>query len=193
MAFVACLWCETRLRPGIVTCPECGLQIPADDMSAAPKDCARTVVKRGRRLVLALVAVPLMLSAAYAARIGGFNLVSAQITAPSAASAVAALEPPAIYSDPLQREVWIGGVKAVEQVLAQPGYASFLGSYVDVAAGHVVSFCGVVTGTSGYDSVSGARRFVSVFGQTQSTTLESDDSSFDVLWARVCAQNESPA
>ncbi|WP_419758307.1 hypothetical protein [Acidisoma sp.] len=84
-------------------------------------------------------------------------------------------------------------MRAVQHALARPGYTSFSGSYVDVAAGHVVSFCGEVAGTSGYNNASGAQRFISVFGQTQSTILESDDASFDVLWTRVCAQDESAA
>jgi hypothetical protein len=103
------------------------------------------------------------------------------------------VEPPAAYSDPLQRSVWIDGVKAVQHVLAQPSYDNFASSYVSVAAGHVVSLCGEVAGTSDPSDEIGAQRFISVFGQTQATVLEGNDSSFDVLWNRVCARTDSPA
>ena len=102
------------------------------------------------------------------------------------------LQPPADYSDPLQRAVWLSGAKAVRQALAQPGYSAFDGSYINLAAGHVMSFCGEVAGTSGYDSANGAQRFISVFGQADSTVLESGDASFDVLWTRVCAEDDRP-
>jgi hypothetical protein len=195
MSVAACLWCETTLSPGALVCPECGLQSPAGEPKAALGSETLKVVRRGRRLGLALVflVMPLMLSAAYAARIGGLTLVSPGVMIATVAPVVDALQPPAIYSDPMQREVWIGGMKAVEQVLAKPGTPDIDSSYVDVAAGHVVSFCGEVAGTSGYDSASGSQRFVSVFGQAQATTLEGNDPSFDVLWTRVCSQNESPA
>jgi hypothetical protein len=140
-----------------------------------------------------LVVVPLMLSAAYAARIGALPIVSSDPVSTGAAPLVSVAEPPAIYSDPLQRSVWVDGVKAVQHLLAQPSYDKFTSSYVSVAAGHVVSFCGEVAGTSGFDSESGAERFISVFGQTQATMLEGNDSSFGVLWNRVCARTDSPA
>ena len=143
---------------------------------------------------LALLAVPLMLSAAYAAHSGKLPIagVAAGPSAP-ALPMIATLEPPPTYADPLQRSVWVDGVKAVRQALAQPSYTAFAGSYVNVAAGHVVSFCGEIAGTSGYDSASGAQRFVSVFGQRQSTMLEGADASFGVLWARVCQPSEASA
>jgi hypothetical protein len=186
MAAIACLWCEKSLKPGVKVCPECGLQNPAPDLKAA----SARVARRGWRVVLALVAVPLMLSATYAAGISHrFPLVSEQAAIPAAAPVVDPLLPPAAYTDPLQRSVWINGVKAVQQALAQPSYANFTTSFVHVAAGNVVSFCGEVPNTSGY----GSQRFVSVFGQTQATMLEANDPSFEVLWTRVCGQVESAA
>ncbi len=191
MAVAACLWCETKVKPGAVACPECGLQNPAGDPKRAPRGGSGKIVRRGRRIALALVVMTLMLSVAYAAHSGVFPLASTETASASDAGVASAPQPPVIYSDPLQRAVWTNGVKAVQQALGQPDYASFANSYVDVAAGHVVSFCGEVAGTSGYDSASGARRFISVFGQTYSTLVEGNDASFGVLWNRVCAQAES--
>ena len=193
MAILACLWCETTLRPGTANCPECGLQCPTDDAGSGAAAVSKSSVRRSPRMALAFIAVPVMLSAAYAAHMGNFPHLPVIVTRPAQVRVANPLQPPAVYSDPLQRSVWISGVKAVEHALAQPGYAGFSGSYIDVAAGHVVSFCGEVAGTSGYNNANGARRFISIFGQVQSTILESDDASFGVLWTRVCAQDESAA
>ena len=193
MAIVACLWCETTLRPGTATCPECGLQAPTGDASSGAAAVSTSPARRSPRVVLLFIAVPVMLSAAYAAHLGNFPRLPVMSTQPAQIAVANPLQPPALYSDPLQRSVWISGVKAVEHALARPGYAGFSGSYIDVAAGHVVSLCGEVAGTSGYNNASGAQRFISIFGQPQSTILESDDASFDVLWTRVCAQDESAA
>jgi hypothetical protein len=140
-----------------------------------------------------LVALPLMVSMAYVANISGFGLSSAASANAMAAKVTESLQPPPAYSDLLRRSVWTDGVKAVQQVLAQPGYTAFATSYINVAAGHVVSFCGQVQGTSGYEYGSGAQRFISIFGQVQSTLLEGNDASFDVLWNRVCAPGSSAA
>jgi hypothetical protein len=134
-----------------------------------------------------------MLSAAYAARTGAIPLVSSQAPAAGGISLATAMQAPASYSDPLQRSVWIAGARAVQQALAQPTYSNFSTSYIDVASGHVVSFCGEVAGTSGFASESGAQRFISVFGQPQATMLEGTDVSFDVLWNRVCARSDTSA
>jgi hypothetical protein len=191
MTSFACMWCETTVSSGTINCPECGLHSPAAALKAAPTRGSSKVVHRGRRVALAVIAVPLMLSAAYAERGGSLPLVPLVTAVAVVAPVVSATQPPAAYSDPLQRSVWISGAKAVQQALAQPGYSTFAGSYVNVAAGHVVSFCGQVANTAGNDSLSGGQRFISVFGQSQSTTLESNDPSFPVLWNRVCAQPES--
>ena len=189
---VACLWCETSLKPETATCPECGLQCPVEAAKTTSMRGSRKATRRGWRVALALVVVPLMLSAAYAER-SGLTLDPTANASPAAVPASDLVQPPPIYADPLQRAVWINGVMAVRQALAQPAYVNFAGSYIDVAAGHVVSFCGEVAGTSGYDSASGAQRFLSVFGQSRSTMIEGSDASFEVLWSRVCAQDESPA
>jgi hypothetical protein len=173
MTSFACMWCETTVSSGTINCPECGLHSPAAALKAAPTRGSSKVVHRGRRVALAVIAVPLMLSAAYAERGGSLPLVPLVTAVAVVAPVVSATQPPAAYSDPL------------------PGYSTFAGSYVNVAAGHVVSFCGQVANTAGNDSLSGGQRFISVFGQSQSTTLESNDPSFPVLWNRVCAQPES--
>jgi hypothetical protein len=186
MAAVACLWCEKSLKPRVTVCPECGLQNPAPDLKATSVKVAR----RGWRVVLSLVAVPLMLSAAYAAGISHrFPLVSEQVATAAPVPVANPLQPPLTYTDPLQRSVWVSGVKAVQQALAEPSYTDFATSFVHVAAGNVVTFCGEVPNTSGY----GSQRFVSVFGQTQATMLEANDPSFEVLWTRVCGQVEGAA
>jgi hypothetical protein len=150
---------------------------------------------------LALLVVPFMFSVAYAARTSGFSFTSSPsslsttntVAATLAVTTATSLQPPAVYSDPLRRSVWIDGVKSVQEALAQPGYTGFTNSYINVAAGHVVSFCGEVAGTSGYDSDSGAQRFVSIFGQAQATQVESNDPSFDVLWNRACGHGSNSA
>jgi len=143
---------------------------------------------------MALLSVPLMLSAAYAERGADLPLPSLGLTAAAPVVAPPPLpSPPAVYTDPLQRSVWVNGVKAVHQMLVTNGGAGFSRSYINVAAGDVVSFCGEVAGTSGYYGESGAQRFISIFGQSQSTMLEGNDASFEVLWTRVCARTESPS
>ena len=193
MPIVACLWCETELKATTKVCPECGLHSPAS-LPAGSKAKQAPAVRRERRLVLALAAVPLMLTGAYAAHVSNLPKVLADASSSLRASAPIVPQPPAIYGDPLQRAVWTDGLKAVRQALAQPTSVDLAGSsFVAVAAGHVVSFCGEVPGTSGYESSSGARRFISIFGQSYSTVLEGDDASFVVLWTRVCARTEGAA
>jgi hypothetical protein len=192
MADAACLWCETSLKPNSRICPECGLLSPAGDPKPASTRRSKAV-SRGWHVALALLAVPLMLSVAYAARTSGLSLVAATGVTAAAGPIANPLQPPAVYVDPLQRSVWVDGVKAVQQALVQTRNPRFTESYVNVAAGHVVSFCGEVAGTSGYESANGAQRFISVFGQTQATILESNDASFGVLWTRVCAQDQTSA
>jgi hypothetical protein len=184
MPVAACLWCETEVKSEARICPECGLHNPA----GAPR-VASKVVRRGRRVLLALLAVPLMLSAAYGAHAALPGVAAQGVSTPAGIqlASVAAIPSP-VFSDPLQKAVWIDGVKAVRQALGQPGYAGFQGSFVNVAAGQVVSLCGEVAGTSGYNSASGQERFISVFGQAAATTLEGNDMSFGVLWNRVCTQ-----
>jgi hypothetical protein len=194
MPLAVCLWCETTVKNGTTVCPECGLRNPVADPKALSGGASGKAVRRGRRVLLALLAVPLMLSVAYATGVRGLPLAASAASASQMAMATA--PQPSVsptYADPVARSVWIDGMKSVRQALGQPSYENFAGSYVNVAAGNVVSFCGEIAGTSGYDSVSGAQRFVSVFGQAGATALEGDDSSFDVLWSRVCAPEASPA
>jgi hypothetical protein len=185
MSVAACLWCETEVKSHTQICPECGLQNPAGVARGTSK-----VVRRGWRLLLAVLAVPLMLSAAYAAHVGALPpLVATNATAPEGVQLASTTPiPTPVFADPLQEAVWHDGLKAVRQALGQPGYAGFQGSFVSVAAGRIVSLCGEVAGTSGYDSATGEERFISVFGQAAATTLEGNDQSFGVLWNRVCTQ-----
>ncbi len=189
MPAVVCLWCEAEVKRGTAVCPECGLHNPIGHTKSLSGRATRKVVRRGRRCLFALLAVPLMLSVAYATGVHGLPLAAQAATTSQVAVAVASqpAAPSNYYADPVEQSVWLDGVKSVQQALGEPGYGSFAGSYVNVAAGHIVSFCGEVAGTSGYDSMSGAQRFVSVFGQAGATALEGNDSSFDVLWNRVCA------
>jgi hypothetical protein len=194
MAVAECLWCEAEVKAHRSICPECGLHNPAGKVHTASK-----VVRRGRRVLLALFAVPLMLSAAYAAHVGVLPLGSV----PAGGSAVAspagvqladsATVPMPALASPLQQAVWADGVKAVRLALGQPGYVGFQSSFVSVATGNIVSLCGRIPGTSGYASETGEQRFISVFGQAAATTLEGNDPSFGVLWNRVCAGGTSQA
>ncbi|MCB8881785.1 hypothetical protein ACELLULO517_16170 [Acidisoma cellulosilytica] len=171
-----CVWCETSVRADAKFCLECGLESPVLKVEAAAQGMRRKRKIGGRGLALAVVAVPLMLSAAYAARVSN---VGDAITAPAAKLAAAA---PATLADPLQRSVWTDGVKSVQTALNSPNFEQFANSFVSVSDGRVVSFCGAVPSSN-----LGQQRFVSVFGQRYSTVLEGNDSSFDVLWNRVCA------
>jgi hypothetical protein len=189
MALSACLWCEATVRADAHACPECGLQNPAGKAKATTK-----VANQGRRALWALFAAPVMLAIAYAAHLGVLPLVSADAAAPAAARlASLAPVPTPTFADPLQQAVWTDGVKAVRQALRQPSYNGFQSSFVTVSTGNIVSLCGQVEGTSGYESPTGEQRFISVFGQTAATTLEDNGMSFDVLWNRVCGQGTSPA
>ncbi len=195
MALSACLWCEATVKPESVVCRDCGLQNPAGRVSNTTK-----VVRQGRRALLGLVLAPVMLVTAYAAHSGVRPLVSAggaaapatQTVATQTVASVAPVPAPA-FTDPLQQAVWTDGVRAVRQALAQPGYGGFQTSFVAVSTGNIVSLCGEVAGTSGYDGPHGEQRFISVFGQSRATTLEGDDMSFGVLWNRVCGGGTSPA
>jgi hypothetical protein len=171
-----CMWCETPVRADVKLCPECGLESPvlkAETVMAAasPK---RRIGSRG--IALAVAAVPLMLSAAYAA-----GLKTVVVGAAPAAVTVSTAAPAAL-TDPLQRAVWTDGVKSVQTALNDPHYNQFSDRFVSVSDGRIVSFCGSMP-----NSDMGQQRFISIFGQRYSTVLEGSDGSFDVLWNRVCA------
>jgi hypothetical protein len=191
MARSACLWCEATVKADAVACPDCGLQNPAGRVSNATK-----AVRQGRRVLLGLIVVPVMLVTAYAAHSGVLPLVSADDGAAAPATqhlASVAPVPAPSFTDPLQQAVWTDGIRAVRQALAQPGYGGFQNSFVAVSTGNIVSLCGAVAGTSGYAGPNGEQRFISVFGQATATTVEGSDMSFGVLWNRVCSQGTSPA
>ena len=94
--------------------------------------------------------------------------------------------PPA-YADPLERSVWSDGARSVQAALSNPALVHSRSSFVSVSEGGIVSFCGTIPGTDGYGGAMGRQRFISVFGQSASTVIEGEDSSFGVLWNRVCA------
>ena len=175
MASCNCLWCEMPIRSNAVVCPECGLQSPV-------RAVASVKPRRSKRLIFAALGlgVPLMLSAAWAANVTPTDL-------PLVALAVVAPQPvPVSFQDPVQESVWTSGQSAVRSVLQDPGYSGFGGSFLSVSAGRVVTVCGEIQGTSGYDSANGEERYISVFGQSAATVRESADIAFGVLWGRVC-------
>lgn len=178
-----CVWCETTIRADVKFCPECGLESPVlTERTVAP--VVRRQSKIGARgIAMALIAVPLMLSAAYAARLNsdGGSVKAATFQADAAT-------PPAAVTDPLQRSVWSSGVKSVQIALNDPQFGQFGNSFVSISDGRIVSFCGTVPSSS-----MGQQRFISIFGQRYSTVMEGTDGSFDVLWNRVCASPVSRA
>jgi hypothetical protein len=173
MALCKCLWCEMPVRSNVAQCPECGLQNPVVAV-ASPKR------RRSMRFTLAIVGVPLMLSAAFAAHVTPSDL-------PVVASLVASPKPVRVaFQDPIQESVWVSGQTAVRSLLQNPGYGGFGDSFVSVSSGRVVTVCGDIQDTSGDDSASGSERYLSVFGQASATVRESRDVSFGVLWNRLC-------
>lgn len=177
-----CVWCETDVRVDSKVCPECGLQNPVlkSDASDPTEERRRP---RSKRMLFGLIAIPFVLSVAYAA--SGDLLTGGNSPA---VVAVAEAEPVVPnFHDSLQRAVWTDGMKSVQAALSNPRFASFDASFISVSEGRIVSFCGSLPGTAGYGGDAGAQRFISIFGQHYSTVLENGDGSFDVLWQRVCA------
>ena len=175
MVMMQCVWCETEVRADAVLCPECGLQNPA----GTPRG-GSTAVRRGRRVLLAVLAVPLMLSAAYAAHIGTLPLLPSDTSSAGLEKAAAIAAP--TETDPVREAVWEDGQRAVRMALHQPGFTKFQSSFVYASAGSILTMCGQIPGTVGYASDTGEERFISVFGQAAGTVLEGTDSSFGVLW-----------
>ncbi|MCB8877581.1 hypothetical protein [Acidisoma silvae] len=181
MAKVAnCVWCETVVRADAKVCPECGLESPVLKVETVSQP-ARNRRIGGRGIALAVLVVPLMLSAAYAARLNTG-------TGSKAAADALSMSAPATVTDPLQRAVWTDGVKSVQTALNNPNFDQFSGSFVHASAGRVVAFCGSLPSSN-----LGQQRFVSIFGQRYSTVLEGNDGSFDVLWNRVCGSTSQQA
>lgn len=185
MGLANCMWCESEIRTTSKRCPECGLDNP---VAAAPVPRRRRVA-RGRRLILSLIAVPLMLSVAYAAH----SQLAPQAPDMGADSAVAAAPATAVVasgsfvpatSDPVQRGVWLNGERALRLALADPSFDGFDQSYVRTSAGQIVSLCGSIP--------SGAylgMRYVSIAGDSAKTVIEGRDPGFDTLWTRLCARD----
>ena len=184
-AIANCVWCETEVKASVRMCPECGLENPVLKAEVPAKVAGGGRKRRGRRFVLAVIAVPLMLSAAYAAQV---HVVASGLVAPFlAVQPVLSAAPAPTLTDPLQRSVWSDGVKSVQVALNDPNFTQFGDSFVTVSSGRIVSFCGTLPGTAAYGDGMGGQRFISIFGQRQSTVLENGEGSFDVLWSRVCA------
>lgn len=188
MGFANCIWCEKSIRADCESCAECGLEKPVAVPAAAAKARPVGLVSRsGWRFILAITAVPLMLSVAYAAHDHRLPLL-----APAAAPAEAAADPgpdmPATeLTDPLQRSVWVDGVRAVRRALHNPRFDDFSASFVETSDGRVVSLCGAVPADGSSVTGEGGERFISVFGQAHSTVIEGWDASFGVLWNRLCS------
>jgi hypothetical protein len=182
MTLSSCLWCEASIKQNAERCAECGLAHPA---VAAPR------VRRawhGRRLVAAVLAVPLMLSGAWATTSVQPAMLPTVIFPNPVASPA-----PVSFHDPVQQSVWTEGQSALRRTLGDPTYTGFAASFVNTSDGRVVSLCGTIAGTSGYDSPTGEERYLSVFGQATETVRQSQDMSFDVLWNRVCRNPNSAA
>lgn len=182
MGLANCMWCEAEIRADSACCPECGLEHPVASRSEGARSHYRKAASGGRRFFLALFAVPLMLSAAYAAH--------SQFGVADAAVATAAVQQPDLsaVTDPVQRGIWQNGIRAVRLALADPAFSGFNESYVRQSAGQVVSFCGTIP-----SGQLGGLRFVSMAHGNGQAVIEGRDPSFDTLWNRVCDTGTSSA
>lgn len=182
-----CMWCESEIRVNCKICPECSLENPVATATLSAGARRRKAATRGsRRLLLAVFAVPLMLSVAYAAHLQilpGSPVDDAAVAAPAA---VAMPSPPSSVTDPVQRGVWLNGMRAVRIALASPDFSNFQQSYVRQSAGQLVSLCGTLP--SGQLS---GMRFVSVGGASAQTVIEGRDPSFETLWTRLCGSTDA--
>lgn len=185
MNMARCMWCESEIRVSSKVCPECSLENPISahtQLGAATPSRRRKAAKRGgRRVLLALLAAPLMLSFAYAAH---SKILPIAGDASVAGTAVTPL--PATVTDPVQRGVWLNGMRAVRLALAEPDFAAFQQTYIRQSAGQLVSLCGTIPG----GQLSGIR-FVSMGGDTARTVVEGRDPSFETLWTRLCNTSDT--
>lgn len=177
MGLANCMWCESEIRASSKSCPECGLDHP---ISAVPATRAKQAARSSRRLFLSLLAVPLMLSVAYAAH---SHFVPAADGAVITASSTPV--PPGV-TDPVQRGVWLNGERALRLALANPSFDGFQQSYVQTSAGQLVSFCGTIP-TGSFTGM----RFLSIAGDSARTVIEGRDPGFATLWARLCGPTAS--
>jgi hypothetical protein len=180
MASYKCLWCDASIDKNLSVCPECNYE--------NPEQKRRT--RHGSRIAvgLAVLVVPLMISLAFAAQ-REHNEIVAQFSPTAASAVVVAPQRVVTFADPVQQASWVNGRKSLGQLFGQRSYTAFMST----GAGKVVSLCGSVQGTTGYQSRSGRQRYVSVFGRLDGTVLETQDPSFQVLWARVCKGSGSVA
>jgi len=186
MDLANCMWCESEIRANCKVCPECSLESPVAPAAAGSGASRRrkAATRGGRRLLLALVAAPLLLSFAYAAH---YQILPDPL-APVAPTTVAETmpPPPAAVTDPVQRGVWLNGMRAVRIALAEPDFGGFQQTYIRQSAGQLVSLCGTIP--SG--ELSGMR-FVSVAGDSARTVIEGRDPSFQTLWVRLCGSSDT--
>ncbi|GAB0118590.1 hypothetical protein [Acidisoma sp. 7E03] len=135
--------------------------------------------------MLSLIAVPLMLSAAFAAHL---QLTPQDDAVPAPAAVTAPVQVasalPAGITDPVQRGVWLNGERAVRLALADPSFDGFQQSYVQASAGQLVSLCGTIPSGSFV-----GMRYVSIAGDTAKTAIEGRDPAFDTLWTRLCSRD----
>lgn len=180
MDVASCMWCESEIRPDCKICPECSLENPVLGVARSGGARGRKAATRGsRRLLLALIAAPLMLSVAYAAQ-STIAPAAPMDQAPATVSPAIPV-PPATMTDPVQRGVWLNGTRAVRLALAQPDFVGFQQTYIRKSAGQLVSLCGTIPG----GALSGTR-FVSIAGDSAQTVIEGRDPSFETLWTRLC-------
>jgi hypothetical protein len=168
------MWCEAPINENLSACAECNYQNPK----------SRPRSRHGRRVLLSLLVLPLMGSLALAARIehGVMAAKSPQAVATVAAARPVQPQPVVSFADPAQEATWVDGQKSLGLMLGETTFTAFMST----GAGNVVSLCGNVKGTTGYQTPSGQRRYISVFGRLDGTVMETQDPSFEVLWNRAC-------
>jgi len=187
MSSTQCLWCEALISDSLTACPECGCHNPTR---------VRTRRARPGRILLAVLALPLMASIAFASQsengrltIKALQTAATSLVAEAPAAVPVAAQPVMAFADPEQKATWVDGRKSLGSLLGHTSFTAFLST----GAGNVVSLCGNVNGTEGYQTASGQQRYISVFGRPDGTVLETDDPSFGVLWDRVCRGSSSNA
>jgi hypothetical protein len=170
-----CLWCDSFIDQNVKVCPECSC------LNAEPKVRTRHGTRTG--VVLGLLALPLMVSLAFASR-----LEHSVMDGPSSSTVAAVVAQPVApqrvvtFANPVEQATWVNGQRSLGLLLGKSSYTAFMST----GAGNVVSLCGTVQGTIGYQTKSGRQRYISVFGRPDGTVLETQDPSFQVLWTRVC-------
>jgi hypothetical protein len=186
MDLANCMWCEAEIRANCKVCPECSLESPVAPAAIASGASRRrkAATHGGRRLLLAIVAAPLLISFAYAAQ---YQILPASLVGEVPTAVADTMpQPPAAVTDPVQRGVWLNGMRAVRIALAAPDFTGFQQTYVIQSAGQLVSLCGTIP-----SGALNGMRFVSVAGDSARTVIEGRDPSFGTLWTRLCGSSDT--